>query len=158
MVELITDITAENLTLKRHKKLFNYWQAIKGDKAMPSRADFNPMTITDVLPSIILTEAHYDPLRFRIRLIGTEIRTVSGVDMTGSWLDEIPQTKDIVKRYKWIVKNKKPYFNMEKLKFELRDFINLHAIKDFTHYQALTLPFSNDGENVNIIISSGIYY
>jgi len=158
MVELITDITADDLPLASHKKLFNYWKKIKGTKKMPSRADFNPMFVPDVLPSIILTDVHQEPLRFKIRLMGTEIRTVAGADMTGSWVDETPQTEEIIERYKWLIENKKPYFNMDKIQFELRDFINLHAVKDFTHYQAITLPFSDDDENVNIILSSSHYY
>jgi len=149
MADFIPNVTLEDLEILKHRKLFTYWQEIKGDREMPSRADFSPLKLPEILPSIILADVHRDPLRFKIRLAGTQVVSVSGLEPTGGWVDDFPHTEKIIDRYSWIVKHKKPYLTEDKLRW---------VLKNFKKYSGLALPFSTDGENVDIIISCNHYY
>lgn len=149
MADFLPNVTAEDMVAPSHKKLYAYWQEIKGDRHMPARADFSPLKLPEILPCIILADVHYDPLRFKIRLAGTQVVSVSGLEPTGGWVDDFPHTEKIIERYSWIVKHKKPYLTEDRLRW---------VLKDYKRYTGLALPFSSDGENVDIIISCNHYY
>ncbi|WP_321397594.1 PAS domain-containing protein [Emcibacter sp.] len=143
-----TDFTPADFNAKIHHILYDHWNDIRGDKPLPSRADFNPAAVAPALPYIFVLEVHKEPMRFKFRLTGTETVEVMGVNAMGHWIDEFPHTEEIIDRYKWLVENRRPYYNSDRLHW---------AVKDFHHYTALTLPFSDDGENVNILISTNHY-
>src|SRR3546814_7649374 len=72
------------------KALYDYWQSIRpNDLALPGRRHFDPLDIPELLPNIWMLDVKRDPLRFRFRLIGTEIVRFTGRDSTGQWLDEV---------------------------------------------------------------------
>src|SRR5690349_8298694 len=55
-------------------RLFCYWQAKRGGRAMPARADIDPAEIKALLPYMILVDVIYDTeagLDFVYRLVGT---------------------------------------------------------------------------------------
>jgi len=70
-------------------------QGIQGDKAMPSRQDFDPLKLpVQLLPHIMLIDASGTmPIRLRWRLVGTYITERIGRDMTGRFWDEIYEDK-----------------------------------------------------------------
>ena len=67
----------------RISDLFRVWDEIRGDRTMPSRRDFNPMAVPALLPYIFMDDVFRDPIRFRFRLVGTEIVRGIGFDPTG---------------------------------------------------------------------------
>ena len=68
--------------------LYAYWDAKRGDRLMPARADLDPGEIPQVLSHLILLDVTHDPLRFRVRLYGTEVVDLRGRDLTGRYLYE----------------------------------------------------------------------
>lgn len=56
---------------------------------MPARGDIEPADIPRLLPALVIAEVEPSPLRFRMRLVGTEVVTMCGCDITGLYLDEI---------------------------------------------------------------------
>src|SRR3546814_1338569 len=75
---------------RKIKALYDYWQSIRpNDLALPGRRHFDPLDIPELLPNIWMLDVKRDPLRFRFRLIGTEIVRFTGRDSTGQWLDEV---------------------------------------------------------------------
>ena len=62
--------------------LFQYWSSLPRPGHVPDREDFNPLQLRRLLPIVSLVE-HMEPGVWRIRLIGTEIRSRSGRDLTG---------------------------------------------------------------------------
>src|SRR3546814_6108920 len=61
------------------KALYDYWQSIRpNDLALPGRRHFDPLDIPELLPNIQMLDVKRDPLRFRFRLIGTEIVRFTG--------------------------------------------------------------------------------
>ncbi|MBV8538926.1 MAG: PAS domain-containing protein [Alphaproteobacteria bacterium] len=48
-----------------------YWQRLRGPRRMPSRKDFDPLDIPDILPYVMLIDVLREPLDFRFRLLGS---------------------------------------------------------------------------------------
>ena len=73
------------------RELYAYWRSRRGERAFPRRVDFEPLSVPDVLPHLILIAVERGPTtRFRIRLSGTFIDSVFGRTGTGRYLDESP--------------------------------------------------------------------
>ena len=152
------DFNPDEFTTDLHRDLYEYWLKIKGNKLIPSRRDFDPIDIPHILSMLVLMNVTYDPLRFQVRLWGTENIKLSGKDITGIWVDEyeskssgkvLEHLKKIVTRFEWLVEHKRPYYvytTMGWLK------------KGHRKYSSLVLPFSDDQERVNIILSANHFY
>lgn len=71
------------------RQVFDYWLAIAPPGQLPGRQHIAPEDIAPLLPRIVLVEVYRDPLRFRYRLVGTEVAWSRGRDPTGEWIDEL---------------------------------------------------------------------
>jgi hypothetical protein len=57
---------------------------------MPSRADIDPLDLRFAIGNLILVDAiEAEPLRFRVRLHGTNLSERMDFDLTGKMLDEM---------------------------------------------------------------------
>ncbi|MDP6388892.1 MAG: PAS domain-containing protein [Alphaproteobacteria bacterium] len=74
--------------------LAEYWRSIHPDGGLPGRRHFDPTDIPRLLPSLWLLDVDRDPLRFRIRLVGTRLTEFAGRDSTGHWLDDVQTNFD----------------------------------------------------------------
>src|ERR1700730_15140635 len=74
------------------KRLSAYWESCRGSRAMPGRADIDPVDMQFILGNLYLVDVLREPLRFRMRLHGTELVRRAGHDLTGKVLDTLPQT------------------------------------------------------------------
>jgi len=149
MTKIITEFTTDDFNSPLHVELYTYWLKKKGDRIMPARSDINPVDLPNLLPYVMLLDVEKSPLRFRIRLAGSEIVNIGGMKLTGSWVDEGPHTENIIQRSTWIVENKRPYYTIDVVAW---------ASKDYKNYTALALPLSSDGKNVDMILSSNYFY
>lgn len=131
------------------RDIYQYWNDMKGDRSMPSRDDLNPADIVRLLPHLTLVDVEPETGRYKFRLIGTETVKSMGFDITGKYLDELPKVERYLKeRYDWLVKEKRPYFIFDKLKWSQKSFIE---------YYVLGLPLSANGKDVNMLLF-GAYY
>ena len=130
---------------KRILEIKELWDSIRGDKAMPSRRDFHPMSVPHLLPYIYMDNVSYDPLGFQIRLVGTAISRNLGYDATGETRDPKKSQANIWERLIQVSEEKKPILHL-----------NVHFYEhenNLPNYDCVHLPFSDDGETVNIILS-----
>lgn len=67
----------------RLRRFYDYWNAKRGDRLMPARADIDPAEITDLLPGIIMIDVGHDPLTLTYRLVGTNEVMARGSNPTG---------------------------------------------------------------------------
>jgi hypothetical protein len=67
-----------------------HWQAMRGARALPSRADLDPADIRDLLPVTQLLDVIEGGADFRYRLIGTQVDALNGGFYTGRRLSETP--------------------------------------------------------------------
>jgi len=131
------------------RDIYRYWLDIKGKRRMPSGGDINPDDLVRLLPYISYVDVEKSPRRYKMRQIGTETIKAMTIDVTGKYLDEYPFIEgNLRKNYDWLVEQKRPYLNFDKLKW---------SNKSFLEYFALGLPLSGNDENVDILMF-GMYY
>jgi N-acetylglutamate synthase-like GNAT family acetyltransferase len=78
-----------DLTSPKIAGLARYWEAKRGDRAMPTWADFDPAEIKPLLPHLMVTRYERNPFRVRYSLVGTFVVQYGGADFTGQYLDEM---------------------------------------------------------------------
>ena len=69
------------------KRLAEYWSSLAGGVA-PDRSLVDPAAIRPLLPFILLTEFEDQPFRVRYRLTGTRVDEMTGMNITGRYVDE----------------------------------------------------------------------
>jgi hypothetical protein len=73
--------------------LFRYWDKKRGDRAMPTRREIDPIEMgPKLLPHLMLCELADQGSRIRFRLVGTILVKRFGFDPTGQWLGELPKS------------------------------------------------------------------
>jgi hypothetical protein len=139
-----TDAILNKISHPRLRRLYDYWKAKRGDRKMPSRADIDPFDITYVLGDIMLVDVIGDaPLRFRIRLHGTNLAERAGYELTGKVLDELPENEFrrlVRQRWTEVATTGEPLHCIRDAEFDRRPY----------RYESIILPLSPDGEKVNM--------
>lgn len=83
----------DTISSKRLQRLFDYWDRIRGERAMPSRVDIDPADIPDLLPYVALFDVEWEPLALRYRLVGTAVVTsregMTPRDPTGRYIHDL---------------------------------------------------------------------
>lgn len=125
-------------------RLFDAWSNWKTDGLLPSRADFDPLDHPKMLKDITLFDVQRDPMRFRIRLVGTAIVEAMGRDTTGSFVDELENAEQIAQRCEVLVASKRPYFTMHQPVGWIPD--------SSLTYTTLGLPLAGNGTDVDMIL------
>jgi hypothetical protein len=132
------------------RQLYDYWQARCRGRRMPSRADMDPLEMSFILGHLVLADVLFDPLRFRIRLHGSELVRRVGYELTGKMLDELPASdyRALVEQsFTRVVETRAPAHY-------LRDRVIDERLR---RYEALLLPLSRDERSVEMLMV-GIRY
>lgn len=132
---------------ERARRVFEYWDSKRGDRAMPSRADIDPSEIKDLLPGIVLVDVNYAPLRLTYRLVGTDEVEARGYDPTG---------KDV--REHVFAVSPQEGFRTYQLVIEQRDVVydqepTTAANARLCEVGSVLMPLSNDGATVNMVMA-----
>jgi hypothetical protein len=69
--------------------LYDYWCDKRGDRAMPSRSDIDPVEMRPLLPHLMLLDVVDGGRDFRYRLVGTEIERNFGPPLTGRLIGDV---------------------------------------------------------------------
>lgn len=134
--------------------LQDYWNAKRGTRAMPSRADINPAEMKAHIRAIVLVDALPGFADFRYRMIGSDVTEHMLSDATGKTLREAfapygeAAVEGAIAGYTHIARNKvilRIYGSAAWLHQPHLDFDGLH------------FPLSDDGENVNMILSAATF-
>lgn len=140
----------------RLRDLLAYWRekrTVRGaGRRFPARADIDPLDLRSLLGNINLIDvvrgADAKP-RFRYRLFGSEFVFYHGGDLTGVWVDEIPNPvyRDELNALYMMVVNTgaTPMVSYDYLLESRRH-----------RFQAIILPLATDGDTVDMILSSGL--
>lgn len=96
-------ILVGELSLQNHhpllRRLLDLWNAKRGDRLMPARADFDVFELRDWLGNLMLIEVLPGAIEFRYRLYGSVLASYYDRDLTGKLTDVLaPETRDIVRR------------------------------------------------------------
>ncbi len=129
-----------------HRDLYSLWLGKCAPGQLPGRADFDPREMPRLLPFVTLIDVERDPLRFRIRLVGTAVVAATGLDMTGRYLEEMNQIEPALERCRHLVETAYPYFHT--------DLPLVWSSHNFKSYSVLSLPLAADGLAVDKILMS----
>jgi hypothetical protein len=134
----------------RLRRLYQYWIDRRGDRRFPARSDIDPIEFSYALGSIMLIDVLRDPLRFRVRLHGSDLVSRDAHDLTGKLLDDLPRTDFnllVIERCNSLVATGEP------------TLVHLDRMLDGRHrrYEAIWLPLSDDGSNVTMLLCALIY-
>lgn len=130
--------------------LFDYWLSIHpAAGALPGRQHFDPREIGGLLNGIALIDVVHDPLRFRMRLVGTHIVEFRGCDRTGEWMDEafpgFPGT-DAHRQYIEVVETGTP-----------RWVFGPASVSREGNRERILLPLASDGRRVDMLLALLLY-
>lgn len=129
--------------------LHRFWKSKCGSRAMPSRADFRPEELQPFLGFIVLVDVE-TPRRFRFRLVGTEIVSSYGFEITGQYTDIVQPfsyRRMIERHYGQAADETRPMVHR-------MNFSEGARVHDLVR---LTLPLSEDGVRVNMLMLASVF-
>jgi hypothetical protein len=135
-------------------RAFAYWRGKAAGRAMPRRADIDPIEIPALLPDVMLVEC-CDGGRYRYRLIGTKNERAHGINATGRFLDEVlpgpGYRSHVLGLYDECVANRRALY------FECLFFSPARGAPE-RHTKVLFLPLSPDDTVVNMILVVQVFF
>jgi hypothetical protein len=134
----------------RLRRLHDYWLCKAAGRRFPSRRDVDPVDFAYLLGHIVLLDVLRHPLRFRVRVHGSEMAARAGYDLTGKFLDDLP-----IEEYRVYVQRRCEALVASGAPALVRHQRPLDG--ETRHYEALWLPFSDDGQNVTMLLAALIY-
>jgi hypothetical protein len=138
-----TDFASEDLTDPKLRELHAIWLEKCEAGRLPSRADFDPVELPPaLLPWITIFDIEGE--RLRIRLVGTGIVQALGMDNTGRYVDELPNTEMLHARARWVVENAKPFY--------VTDMTMVWDEERWGRYSVLCAPLATDGIHVDKLL------
>jgi hypothetical protein len=128
------------------RQLYAYWRSKAVGGRLPSRADIDPAEIPHLLPHVFLVDVERDPLRFRFRLIGTQICAWAGRDATGMYVDDAvygPRGPEVAGQYGEVVARGLAFYIEQPAS---------RPERDYAFYDRIMLPLAEDGRTVNMLL------
>ena len=142
---------ADQIREPRLARLYSYWLDRRGTRRFPARRDIDPVDLRYILGHLLLLDVLRNPLRFRFRLHGAEIVSRVHYDMTGKFLDQMPDPayRDYaLRRCEQLVITGQPVVVRRDRALEGKPW----------SYEALWLPFSEDGIDVTMLLCGLVYH
>jgi len=128
------------------RSLYRDWDARRGGRSCPARADFDPLELRYILGCLSLVDVLRDPLRFVFRLHASNNAARLGADLTGKELAEMPAAADpadVRGHFELVVLSRAPQVRRRK---------STLACAVSWEYEVLALPLAADGETVDMLM------
>lgn len=134
------------------RRFYEYWRNIAPPGRLPGRQHLAPEDIVPLLSRLWMLDVFRDPLRFRFRLVGTDITRSVQRELTGRWVDEAqpeasrdPTLRD---RYRFILETGQATWRRGRVLWE----------HDPTHrfVENCLAPLAEDGKTVDKIIAVSV--
>jgi len=147
--QFVTEITQEVLVDARLREIHAYWLSRRQGDAPPPLAAIDPLAMPrGVLPWISVMDVEHAPLRFRSRLVGTEVVEAIGIDHSGRYLDTLPSMEGQLVRFTWCAETRHPYLARATMTWSPRDYKG---------YRTLALPFVDAEGRVARIVHAFVF-
>ncbi|HZB91026.1 MAG TPA: hypothetical protein VE397_06270 [Stellaceae bacterium] len=139
------------------ESLYRHWLSKKRGRAMPCRADIDPLEMpAEIWPYTMLLDVVWsdDRPRFRYRRVGDIFWRGPGGEPTGRFVDEVlPERAGyrsyVVGIYEEMARRRRPMYTENS--FALRG----RATPMVT--RRISLPLSNDGEAINMVLAGHVF-
>jgi hypothetical protein len=141
----------EEIPAPHLRKLYEWWRARHVGGKLPSRRQIDPFDLKFLLGNLMIIDVTHDPLRFRFRLIGTNIASHMERDWTGQPLDTYPGAEfreHLRKTYEAVVSDGQPVSNSRRLLVDGR----------YYRYDGLIVPLSTDGKTIDALLVGIVPY
>jgi len=137
------------------RRLYNYWDAKRGEREFPARADIDPLDLPALLPNIFLVDVlpadapdqnGTGQPQFRYRLAGTRVDEIHGQSLTGKMPSDIKTAEianEVESQYRQVLVDRRPRCD---------HVVLLARDHSFWHYERLILPLSEDGVSINMLL------
>ena len=127
--------------------LYHYWNSRRGNRAMPSRHDIDPVEMRPWLARITLADVEAGGERFTYRLVGTQMVDLLGVNPTGqpvesAWPDEV--VPFLLQGYRQCAETGEPVFCHQSC---------TDAWNERPGAWSMRLPLSSNGRDVDVILA-----
>ena len=130
------------------RRMHDYWLSKRAGRLMPSRSDVDPLELRDCLGNLCLVDVTGDAApRFRFRLDGSNLVLSTGFDMTGKFLDEMPDEAYrgfVTAIYRRVIETRAPVFVVNQEDWKGYDL----------QVNSVTMPLSSDGARVDAILDA----
>lgn len=136
----------------RLTRLLADWEARRRGRAFPSRADFTPHDLKYLIGNLSLIDVVYAPLRFRYRLHATKLAQHIGVELTGKWVDELPNPVHAAGasgHFTEVIEQRTPIVYRR-----VREFV---TDKLPHNCEILALPLAADGTTIDMLMSAFVW-
>lgn len=136
------------------RRFYEYWRAATPPGRLPGRQHIVPEAIVPLLSRLWILDVFRDPLRFRYRLVGTDITRSLQRELTGEWLDEAQpesvRNVNLRDRYDFILETGQATWRRGATMW-LRD-PNHRVVEN------CLAPLATDGETVDKIVAISVIY
>jgi len=144
----VRELSVESITHPKIRRVYEYWLSKRAGREMPARADIEPLELRDVLGFLCLIEVTDEPKpRFRFRVDGSSLASLTGYDLTGKYADDLPEPdyRDYMRQlYAQVVETRRPVFRANE-----EEWAGFGVRAD-----SVTLPLSSDGRRVTGILDA----
>ncbi len=128
------------------RALYQYWDAVRGNRAMPSRQDIDPTAIPKLLPYIFMYDVVAEGGGYTIRLAGEELVRFVGPNPKGQPAGSTMTPRGaamLIKVLDAVATERVPKFRAGKAYWQPN--------REYRDYEGCFLPLSSDGQTVDII-------
>lgn len=140
------EITLSEVTHPNILRVHQYWLDKRAGRTLPARADVDPFELRFALGYICLVDVIRDPtLRFKFRLDGSKLSSLTGFDLTGKFADEMADSEYrdfMIAVYLRSVEARTPLFFRHREEWQQSGMF----------MESVTLPLAVDGETVDTIM------
>ncbi len=139
-------------------RLFRYWRSIHpGGDRLPGRQHFDPVELAAGYPRLLqhvwLVDVERQPLRFRLRLVGSSVYMTSPFARTGRYVDEFidpaSRTETLQTSFTRLVETGQPEFR--------RGRPRVPSSRNARELARLSLPLATDGSAIDMILNITTY-
>lgn len=131
--------------------LYDLWLALRGDRLLLPRAEFDPLAAPRLLKSLILADVGDGGRAIRYRVVGTEIVAAHGYDYTGWTVERLTRgpTLDYTRAlYGMVVAGATPVYSEGRFRW---------AGQEFRWTNRLHLPLSRGGNAVDMVLAGQVF-
>jgi hypothetical protein len=127
--------------------LYQYWNARRGGRAMPSRSDIDPLEMRQWLSRLMLVSVGSEGENFTYRLVGTAIVDLLGVNPTGRPVESawpVDMAASVVRSYQEVVATRRPVYCQQ---------VSQWLEDQQPSAWSMRLPLSCDGEKIDVVLA-----
>lgn len=135
--------TIEDLASDAQRAMYVYWLAARGSASMAPKSSLDPVKLPRQSLSSLAVVEPVDGNDFRVRIIGSAVRSAAGWDATGHMISQIEGAEDALERFRRCLSSGSTYYTSGPTTW---------ANRRQKFYTSLILPFGIPGNIERIVV------